>query len=178
MRHIFSLLFVASQLATQLAWAATIDGDLYRNARLGLTLTAPPGWLISRQTGYPEILALMTSKSDRNAQLSVAIDSLDPGKTMDKLVAQNNQAMRALGIQVKSTGEVERMGRRVWRVVAVARDRKSPDIAIQQLYINAPAGAVILTLTCPSGALKRHQTALDSLFESVELSTPEPPTGR
>ena len=135
MRCLFSLLMLL--IASQPASAVDLDADLYRNKHLGLKFTAPPDWLISRQTGFPEIIALLTNKADRQAQLSVAIDAVDRKTPLRKLVAQNNAAMRAVGIKINSSGRVERMGRRVWRTVARAKRRDKSAMAIEQLYLQA-----------------------------------------
>lgn len=173
MRRFFSLLMLLT--VSQPALAADLDADLYRNQRLGLKFAAPPGWLISRQTGFPEIVALLTSKADRQAQLSVALDTVDHKTPLPKLVAQNNGAMRAVGIKIKSSGRIERLGRHVWRTVAQAKKRNKPAMAIEQLYLQANGRVFILTLSCPARALKQLLPALDSLLDSVELSSPKSP---
>jgi hypothetical protein len=167
MRQFFSLLIVL--IASGPALAVDLDGDLYRNQRIGLKFTAPPGWLISRQTGYPEIVALMTTKTDREARLSVALDAIDRNTPLRKVVAQNNLAMRAVGIQIKSSGRVERLGRQVWRTLARATRHDKSEMAIQQIYLQANGRVFILTLSCPTRALKQHLPALDSLLDSMDL---------
>ena len=176
MRRLFSLLILL--LVGQPASATEFDADLYRDKRIGLKFTAPPDWLISRQTGFPEIIVLLTTKADRQAQLSVALDAVDLKTPLRKLVAQNNAAMRAVGIGIKSSGPAQRLGRRVWRTVAQARRRGKPAMAIEQLYLRSNERVFILTLSCPARALKQHLLALDSLLDSVELSPPKSPASR
>jgi len=159
-------LFLAAQHAHGQSLA--LEGDIYRNPKLGLTFTVPEGWRMTRQTGYPSIVAKLYRRHSRS-QLAISVAELGKAQGLKGLLQANVGAMATRGIKVLSADPIERMGRRLWLVVAQFSPPKGPPVALRQLYMRGATGAVIITLACPPKRLSTRLADLDYLLESLKL---------
>lgn len=140
-----------------------LDGDIFEDRKLEVRFTVPEGWQLTRQTGYPSLLAFVGRNSSR---IALSYTRLARQQKTIQIVTDNARALEALGLRVEQPQNTDRLGRKLWHVRARTADGKRSN---QQLYV--PAGQVIyiLTLSAPSSEIQRAQLDLDYLLASLKF---------
>ncbi|MBK8481321.1 MAG: hypothetical protein IPL40_09115 [Proteobacteria bacterium] len=154
------------------ALALDLDDQIYSNRELGLRFAVPEGWVLSRQTGYPGLLAVVTH-SHSNARMALAVASTRSRVGVDEVAASvraNLAAMRAVGLQLESATPRQPQPQAGWRVIA---RRDAADAAgpweLRQLYLPALVGRLlVLTLAAPKRQIKTFLLDRDALLASIE----------
>lgn len=161
-----ALLVVFGLLAPQSA-GALLERDIYRNPSLGVQFTVPEDWMLTSQTGYPSLLALLTRDQ---AKLSVSLAQRPPKGGIEALVRTDIRAMGALGIIAYASGKVVRARRRVWRVAARSGDGTRE---LRLLYLVHQKQVFIFTLSSARPRLRALLPDLEYVLESLQLEQEE-----
>ena len=172
-RHNPALLVALLLLLPAQAAALDLDDQTYRNRELGLRFAVPEGWLLSRQTGYPAVLALVTH-TQGGARMALALASKGEGsadRNVEAIVRGNLAAMRAVGLRIESATARQPQPLAGWRVVA---RRAETDAAgtweVRQLYLPAPGQRLlVLTLAAPQREIRGYLLDRDALLASLEV---------
>lgn len=156
-------LLAAALLGPRRGHSSDLDGDIFEDRKLEVRFTVPEGWQLTRQTGYPSLLAFVGRKS---ARIALSYTRLARQQKTIQIVTDNARALEALGLRVEPPQNTDRLGRKLWHVRARTADGKRSN---QQLYV--PAGQVIyiLTLSAPSSEIQRAQLDLDYLLASLKF---------
>jgi hypothetical protein len=157
------LAFIALPLPTL---AVEIEHDRYANANLGLRFDAPFGWSVTQQTGYPPLLAVLTSTEHPSCKISVAYDANQLKQPLSTRVRGDNHVLRAMGLRVISSGAVTHLGRQAWRTRADWQ-AKGKDLQLAQLYLPLPSGTA-LVISASGPGLSRINQDVNMLIESIE----------
>jgi hypothetical protein len=159
-------------LLTASAMALDLDDQSYVNRELGLRFAVPEGWLLSRQTGYPALLAVLTQAHSR-ARMALALAGARPDASaaaIEALVRGNLAAMRTVGLWIESATPRKPQPQAGWRVIArrTATDATGP-WEVRQLYLPAPRRRLlVLTLAAPQREIKTYLLDRDTLLASLE----------
>ncbi|MCC6746309.1 MAG: hypothetical protein IT371_01540 [Deltaproteobacteria bacterium] len=138
----------------------------YSNSELGLKVEPPEDWTLTLQTGYPRILAVLTSSLDP-ATVSVAVEDPSWRRPLRSQVADNNRILSQRGFRVLSTNPTQRAQRTGWEVVAQTRDGRSE---LRQVYLEVRGRAVVFTLTAPRDRTRRPRQDFLRLLDNAQLA--------
>ena len=167
--YIIPLLLLASP-----AMAFDLDDTTYNDQKLGLTLHAPHGWKIHRQSGYPSMLVVLVSPDGRGT-ISLAHGHLLPGKGIDAFLKSNCSAMRRVGLRVEECGPAVVAGHEVMRSRARSWNNATE---IKQLYIKSQGLVFILTLGSPSTRSASFSVKLLQVLDTLVIKKEETSKGR
>ncbi|MFH1131885.1 MAG: hypothetical protein V1754_11160 [Pseudomonadota bacterium] len=146
--------------------ALDLDETTFRAPKLGIILSAPEGWILTRQTGYPNILALMLAPAG-NASISLAVGKLEKDGGLPGYVARNNSALSQIGLRVNTSKPATPAGQTEWEVIS---QNKQATIEIRQLYFHVGLRVYVLTLTCPHNQREQFISDLDDVVRSFQRS--------
>ena len=150
------------------ASAAEIDESTYRNRQLGLEINVPEGWRLSRHTGYPSLLALL-SWGDPDADVWLSVGKLRQPRQLAAFVADNNRGLEQSALRVTNSRAVTLFDVPSWEVTATTTDGK---LELHQTYLAWHQLVLIWTLRFRAAARKQALAELHRLFENIKLSPP------
>ncbi|MCA9669969.1 MAG: hypothetical protein KC503_30445 [Myxococcales bacterium] len=168
---------MAAVLSPSAAWGADYDSTSYKNHRLGIDLTVPEGWTITRQTGYRSMLLLATplqrgkSKPQQGApKLAEATIALSYGwlgrRTLAWFITESKRGLAGVGLGVTSERPAKVLNvRGVW-IEARTKDGKQ---AVLQLYHKHGQRVLVWTLRCPPARLKTLGREIERFIDALKL---------
>jgi hypothetical protein len=140
------------------------------NMRHGITVEAPPGWMLSEHTGYRETVALLLHPDSSRISVTAAWTE---ARDSSALVESNRRGLALQGLTVSGTAPGP-LGSMVLDASAPARRE-----AVRQIYVVRETlnrrQAVVLTLVCRASLLTAHGPALELAFSRLALDTPSDP---
>jgi hypothetical protein len=143
------------------------------NARAGLGLETPPGWALSRHTGYPNVLCILIHPG--GSRISLAADRAT-AQDAAALVDENRPGLAAQGLTVDRVSPGPLGG--------LLLDARAPrrNQSLRQLYLVRalpggpdPRQAIVLTLTTTPEQLATVSGSLDWVIAHLELRAPVRP---
>jgi|GEM_PF-5588157 hypothetical protein len=167
----FCIIFAVSLLFSTSALANFLDDTSYTNRQLGISLSVPEGWVITKQTGYPSILAFMLS-TDGGGKVALSYARLPAGKTLKRYLKETTRTMQATGFDIKSSKPVRDNGAVAWEVRA--KDNLSR-LRVLQFYLKRGNSLFVFTLTCTSKRLDYLSGELQSFVELTQFQSPRKP---
>jgi len=137
------LLVICLLLALPANARAYGEASTLRDKASGVTLRAPYGWILHKQTGYPELRGLLVHRKG-DATIALMIGHLAPGQRLAAYIKENCQAMTVVGVTVKKCGSPESNSPR-WRRVegAISKQRHR----VEQFYRAEGGQVIILSLS-------------------------------
>ncbi|PID38932.1 MAG: hypothetical protein CSA65_03200 [Proteobacteria bacterium] len=157
----FGLLAIAA--LPQGAGGAEFDDDVFENRKLQVRFTVPEGWTLTRQTGYPSLLAFV---SRGGARISLSYTRLARQQKVIQVLADNNRALETLGLKTSDAKRVKRLGHKLWQTVAQSKDGSKRN---HQVYLSAGQVIYILTLSCKAADERRGLADVDYIIESLKM---------
>jgi hypothetical protein len=146
------------------------------SAREGVGVEAPPGWTMSRHTGYPTVLVAFVHPG--GSRISLAVDRTTV-KDAAALVEQSRAGLTAQGLTVDRVYSGPHSG--------AALDARSPrrNQALRQLYVvrslegvRDSRQAIVLTLAAPADQLAAASGSFDWVLTRLTLESPVRPDDR
>ena len=168
---------VAALLSVRALPAESLHQRYYRNRKLGLEFVLQEGWVVSRQTGYPQILAIILHEaSDTTISLAMGARPVRAGDKPQlsqeniRLLLQRRQsedarALTKVGLRVADKRADRRFGN-----PAIAQQlsaQRKPELFLYQLYTYWRGRALIWTLRCRASAKDAMLVALERVLSSV-----------
>jgi hypothetical protein len=154
------------------AGAAPTSGGETRffNARAGVGIETPPGWILSLHTGYPNVLGILVHPG--GSRISLAADGTT-AKDAAALVEQNRSGFAAQGLAIDRVSPGPQGG--LWVDARAPRRAQS----LRQLYLvravdggRDPRQSIILTLTTTPAELAPASGSLDWVVAHLVLEPP------
>jgi hypothetical protein len=142
----------------------SLDTDVYENRKLGVSFAVPEGWRLSRHTGYPSLLAIVTRDK---ARICLSQATLKRQQKLVQVVTDNNRALTALRFRItKSTRRSRRTEngdeqQKTWYVAAAHGQFES-----RQYYLPAGRRIYTVTLTAPRARIATLQRDFAYLLDS------------
>jgi hypothetical protein len=138
------------------------------NAKQGVGVDAPPGWTLSEQTGYPEILVVLLHPDGSRISLSAAPTTAADARALAE------QSRRGLEAQHLAIGRVA-AGARGGVIVEAKNAARGSEL--RQLYLVRPGAGgkrqgVVLTLVARTSTLATAGPAFDFVIEHLALEAP------
>jgi hypothetical protein len=146
------------------ARAVDLDATTFTDAKLGIRLQAPYGWILYRHSGYPSMLALAVAVDGRST-LGLSTELLEQGRKVERFVRSNCEAMRKVGLGVQSCGPGTVAGQALFRVRASAGE-----VDIDQVYLARGRRIFVLTLSSPRGT--EPEVTMFQIVETLKVSAP------
>lgn len=156
------------------ALALDLDDTTYSDPKLGLTLHAPHGWKIHRQSGYPSMMVVLVS-ADGQGTISLAEGHLEPGQDMEAFLKGNCSAMRRVGLRVERCGPAKVANRDLGRSLARTWNNASE---IQQYYLKSQGRMLVLTLGCPTRRANSFAVKLLQVLDTLAIKVSDSTQGR
>ena len=147
--------------------AARAEDRLFTSARYPLRFSAPIGWQLSDQTGYPGLLAVLTQAPD--ARITVATIRQQPPRTASQLGLDSLAGLRTYGLQIIRSEPAPRGG---FVIDAVTPDGQR---RLRQMYLVVGEVGYVFTLAGPAKRFVELQRSFDELLRDVTFekgSTP------
>lgn len=138
-----------------------LDGDAFRDSKLHVSFTVPEGWRLSRQTGYPSLLAILTRPD--GSRLSFSLATLERRQSMVQLLTDNKRGLQALRFVLKKSQRTERYGHQLWQLDWSSRGQRH-----RQAYIAAGARVYILSLSSEEKGFTNLVADFDFVLESLK----------
>jgi hypothetical protein len=138
------------------------------NAKQGVGVDAPPGWALSEQTGYPEILVVLLHPDGSRISLSAALTKAADAKA---LAEQSRRGLEAQHLAIASVAAGPRGG-----VLLEARGGARA-ARLRQLYLVRAVGAgksqgIVVTLSTRAETLAGAGPAFEWVLAHLELERP------
>ncbi|MBW2730990.1 MAG: hypothetical protein JRH20_01285 [Deltaproteobacteria bacterium] len=159
-----SLLLVVFLSPQVRAGGYQLDGDGFRDNKLRMSFTVPEKWTLSRQTGYPSLLAILTRP--QSARMSISLATLERRQSMVQLLSENNRALQALGFVLKASQRTERFGHQLWQLDWTSKGQRH-----RQAYIPRGARVYILTLSSSGQSFTGLVMDFDFVLESLKAQS-------
>lgn len=141
------------------------------NARLGISVEAPAGWILSQHTGYADTVVLLIHPD--GSRISVTAAKTE-ARDAHALLTQNGRGLAAQGLIATPVGPGTR-GSLAVDLSAPGRPDK-----MRQLYLvrDVPLGrqAIVLTLVSETKSFPSRTAALDFVAARLTLDEPLPPS--
>ena len=153
-------------LAALPAHAQRAADSVVRDRVVGFKLTTPEGWRLTRQTGYPALLARLTWTAWPKVTVQLSAGRLPNGTAnLKAYVKRNNLALtRAVKLRIVETRSRRGAGRDGWYVAAETSGGKSQ---LRQIYLQNGRKVLVLTLRCPKARLGRAEEELQRMLQSL-----------
>ena len=146
--------------ATARAYA---EASTLRDKASGVTLRAPYGWVLHKQTGYPELRGLLVHRKG-DANIALMVGHLAPGQGLEAYIKENCQAMIVVGVAVKLCGRTE-SSRPLWRRVDGVNGKHRR--RVEQYYRTEGGQVIILSLSAASGVAARRSADLWRVLDTL-----------
>lgn len=142
------------------------EESILRDKTSGVTLQAPYGWVLHKQTGYPDLRGLLVHQRG-DASIALMVGHLAPGQKLEAYVKENCLAMARVGITVTRCGKLE-LGRATWRRVNGTRDRGRQ--RLEQYYRTEGGLTIILSLTTAAKVAKARSADLWRVLDALQVT--------
>jgi hypothetical protein len=169
MRRLLQVNLVCAIAVVAVVRAETAEDRVYRNRQIGFELTAPEGWRLTTQTGFPSLLLVLLPDQDATdtVSLSLTVRALD-GRDLAKYVSGSKRALQKAGLRVLHARAGKMLEQSVWLLGAETRDGRRQ---IRQVFFKLGQQALTWTLSCPQKQLKQLKPEIQrAMFALQPLS--------
>jgi hypothetical protein len=148
--------------------AEEVDDTHYRDRSLGLSVTAPEDWVVTRQTGYPDILAIMLPAAG-DGMISISLAQLGAGQGLANFVQQNRHAMEQVGITIVTSAAPRSDDQLHWDLKGF---NPTSRWHLRQYYLADRNRVIVLTLTAPANRMEPYSAQLNVVLDLLEVADP------